>query len=77
MSGGIRQEEDEHSSADLGKIVNLMQLVIFSNEGSHLMLTDYHLEVIRMLFLRDSGSFRVSSPRQFALELLLPSYTSM
>ena len=31
LSGGIRQEADEHKSADLGKIVNLMQSGIFSN----------------------------------------------
>lgn len=36
----------------------------------------FHPEVIHTLFPNDSGSFRVSSPRQFALESLLHFYTS-
>lgn len=77
VSGGIGQEEDEHTSADLGKIVNLMQSVIFSDETSDSIPLDFHLEVTPMLFLRDFGSFRVSLRRQFASELLLHFYISM
>ena len=38
IRGGIRHEDDKHQSADLGKIVNLMQSGIFSPTTLTLML---------------------------------------
>jgi hypothetical protein len=35
ISGGIKHEEGEHASADLGKIVNLMQSVVLSDNISN------------------------------------------
>jgi hypothetical protein len=77
VSGKVSHEDDEEGNADLGKILNLMQLVSSLIVDGSRTLIRILLGATHTLCLNVSGSSLLSLHLQFGLSLLLLSCTSM